>query len=254
MSINYERGNVVRDWRLNQSDLEAQNRMQWDDDYTGAISNYKSNIAYKTSDAGTTPIHSTADSFFYNNNLGKLSGSAAGDYLIAQIGSGNQGNSWITKTYDASQFITNSCQVIIHYTSGTSFTGDAQIAEVNLGSTTWDFETSGDGWVTTTVNSNTLTKDNYTTNGSTATIVNGTIANRWNRDANGTGSSNTGVSTTTGQNGSWYIYAETSSNGYSNKDFICASPTITVDNSTFNIIFGFYGGTIGQTDIYIRVF
>ena len=81
-----------------------------------------------------------------------------------------------------------------------------------------------------------------------------TQANRWNRDTGGTGSSNTGVATTTGQNGSWYIYAETSSNGYSNKDFICASPTITVDNSTFNIIFGFYGATIGQTDVYIRVF
>ena len=228
--------------------------MQWDGDYTGAISNYKSNIAYKTSDAGTTPFHQTADSFFYNNNSGQLTGSPAGDYLIAQIGSGNQGNSWITKTYDASPFVTNSCQVIIHYTSGTSFTGDAQIAEVNLGSTTWDFEVGSQGWVTTTVNSGTLTKDNYLTSGSVNPIINGTTSNRWNRDANGTGSSNTGVSTSVGQNGSWYIYAETSSNGYQNKDFICASPIITVDNATFNIIFGFYGATIGPTDIYIRVF
>lgn len=52
MSVNYERGNIVRDGYTTVPEVEAQNRMPWDGDHTGSITNYKSNIAYKTSDAG----------------------------------------------------------------------------------------------------------------------------------------------------------------------------------------------------------
>lgn len=195
MSVNYERGNIVRDGYTTVPEVEAQNRMPWDGDHTGSITNYKSNIAYKTSDAGTRPILSTADSFFYNNGGGFFDGAAPGDYLIDTI-SGNQGTSWLARTYDASAYVGNTCRVVFHYTSGTSFTGDAQIAEVNLGSTTWDFETDNEGWQTTAANSSTLTLSNYTTSGSLISVVNGSTTNRWNRDQNGTGSSGTGVSRT----------------------------------------------------------
>ena len=253
MSVNYERGNIVRDGYTTEAEVVAQNRMPWDNDHTGSITNYKSNIAYKTSDGYTRPTLSTTDSFFYNNGTGNFSSAAPGDYLIDTI-SGNQGTSWFTRTYDASPYISNTCRVIFHYTSGTSFTGDAQIAEVNLGTTAWDFETNNEGWQTTNVNSSTLTLSNYTTNGSLISVQNGTTTNRWNRDASGTGSSGTGIATAgLAQNGSWYLYAETSGAGYPSKDFFCHSPDIVVDNSTFNMILGMYGATMGTLIVYLRV-
>lgn len=253
MSVNYERGNIVRDWLLTQSDVEEQNRMPWDAYHVGSITNYKSNIAYKTSDAGTTPILNTGDSFFFNNNSGIVTAAAPGDYLIDTI-SGNQGTSWLTKTYDASPYISNTCRLIFHYTSGTSFTGDAQIAEVNIGSTSYTFETNSEGWRTTTANSTIITKDNYlTSTGQTVSVANGTVSNRWSRDIGGTASGSTAIPFTDPGGGSWYLYTETSGNGSSFKDFICDSPTFVVDNATFNMILGMYGATIGTLDIYLRV-
>ena len=253
MSVNFERGSLKPNLGSSQAEALRESQMPWDNDQRHSITNYKSNMAYKTIEGG---VHMAANvsgvAYFYNNNDAALSGAAPGDYTIDSI-SGNQGSSWLNKTYDATPYIGNTCRLIFHYTSGSSYTGDAQIGDVNIGTQNYSFESNIQGWRTTTVNSNSITKDNYD-NGSYGlqNILNGTTNNRWNRDASGTGSGGTGLAGT-GNAGTWYLYAEVSGQGYPSKDYVTDSPTFVVDNGTFNAVLGMSGGTIGTLDIYLRV-
>jgi hypothetical protein len=253
MSVNFERGSLRPNLGSQVTQAERENQMPWDDDQRHSITNYKSNIAYKTIEGG---VHMAANvsgaGYWYNNNDGQKTGAPPGDYTIDTI-SGNQGTSWLTKTYDATTYIGNTCRLIFHYTGGSSYTGDAQIGNVTIGSTNYSFESNAEGWRTTQSNSSAMDKDNYDQGNFAFNLIqNGTSANRWNRDAGGTGSGGTGL-VGNGAAGSQYLYAEVSGSGYPSKDFICDSPTFVVDNGTFNAVLGMYGATIGTLDIYLRV-
>lgn len=147
-------------------------------------------------------------------------------------------------------------RIVFKYVSGTNYTGDIQLdnirATVPGGTYIASFESnSGEYWQTTTVNStDTIAYNDLIW----SSLVGGNTANRWNVDANGTGSGGTGLSFAS--SGTYYVFAETSSPGYPNKVFWLRSPELTAPSSgTFNITFDCarYGATIGTLEAYLEI-
>ncbi len=141
-------------------------------------------------------------------------------------------------------------RLVFQYTSGTSFRGDIQIDDVNIGSSSnYSFEADGQDWETTNDNTTTSTyTDAYYQGLTWLPVITGTTANKWNRDSGGTSSSGTGLPFA--YDGSFYLYVETSTPGYSNKVTWLRSPPVTLDTATLNYALGRYGANIGT----IRVF
>jgi len=245
MSITHETGARRKYATEFASTAEEQNELMWDKYEEGAAYNYKS----------TRPFQETnGHGYWFNKNVGGATynvGLTSSLYTY----SGDQGTGWFTTgNIDVGIYAGSSSRIVCFYTSGSSFRGDAQIGWARLGGTTWTFEIDADGWETTTANSSTLT---YST-AVWANIANGTVVNRWNRDSGGTGSSGTGLSGTSaiygnGSPGTWYLYAETSSPGYSNKDFLARSPVVTVSSNTLELVLAGYGLNVGTFDVYLDV-
>jgi len=250
MSITHETGARRVYATSSATTADEQNEMMWDKYQEGAAYNYKSTRPFQE-------INGTG--YWYNGNIGSISYTLGLTSSLYSY-SGNQGTLWFsTGNIDVSLYVGSTSRIVCFYTSGTSFTGDAQIGWARLGGTTWTFESGPESWETTTANSTTLT---YSTASFSNIATSGTIANRWNRDAFGTSSSNTAITGTSAivggspasaSPGSYYLYAETSSPGYSNKDFICRSPAVSVSSNTLELILAGYGGTIGSFDVYLDV-
>jgi hypothetical protein len=148
-----------------------------------------------------------------------------------------------------SQFVGSTGRLVFQYTSGTSFRGDIQLDDINIANNNYSFEVSGENWQTTTDGSTTTTYTDAFYQGLAWTSVGtGTSVNRWNRDSGGTGSSSTGLASADA--GSWYLYVETSSPGYSYKVSWLRSPEIVLDNNTLNFALGRYGSNIGTLRVF----
>lgn len=247
MSITHETGAKQVYATINATTASEQNELMWDKYQQGAAYNYKS----------TRPYHETNGyGYWFNGNSGSIT------YTLGLTPSlygytGNRGASWFTTSnIDVSSYVGSTSRVVCIYTSGTGFRGDAQIGWVRLGGTTWTFESGPESWETTALNSTTITY----ANASFFAVATGpgTTPNTWNRHSGGTGSSSTGlVGNNTiygsGTAGTWYLYAETSGSGYSNKDFLCRSPAVSVSSNTLELVLAGYGSQIGTFDVHLDV-
>jgi hypothetical protein len=151
--------------------------------------------------------------------------------------------------------------MVFHYVNGntgTSYRGDIQIDDVNFDGNSYSFENSGQDWVTSTsVGTGTTSGIDYQSLGtfqdkignySNVTVSTGSY--KWNSDANGTSSSSTGLSTA--DDGSYYLYAETSGSATSSGRYTTASPLVQLSNSPGNLTFANarYGNNIGTLRVY----
>lgn len=138
--------------------------------------------------------------------------------------------------------------------SNTFYQGDWQLDDIELDGNSYSFESNAQDWITSTNQTNSIGyqsdlwkfqyyKSQY------STIGTGTTAGRWNRDSGGTPSGSTGL--TTGYDGSFYIYAETSSGGNGHV-YTCASPLIQLSSNPGALTFaaGRYGSNIGALTGY----
>ena len=159
-----------------------------------------------------------------------------------------QNGSWSQRTIDISTYAQATVRLVFHYTNGDNdFTGDLQLDEIALDGTTYSFESTSDNFETS--------GNDESTYGSVSwiSVATNTTEGRWNRDSGGTPSSNTGLSSAS--DGSFYLYAETSSpantNGY---NFWLRSPQVTRSSSpTLTYYEARSGASIGTLNVYLDV-
>ena len=209
---------------------------------------------------GSTP-HGMAEFYGYDHDASS----------ITQIGSTYSGayscSSWQTVSINVSAYKGKTVRFIFHYVSGTSYTGDLQIDSVGFpvyfefmsswsqfnntfGSSSFTAASiSGGNWQTTTTDTSSYTAASW------STVAAGTSALRWNGRSGGTPSGSTGLSSAFGGSG-FYVYAEASSPGYSNKNFWLRSGTHSITNQVGTPYFGFRlgrcGSTIGTLKVYVE--
>jgi hypothetical protein len=165
--------------------------------------------------------------------------------------SGNKGTSWLTTTIDVTDYVGPNVEArfVCHYVSGTNFRGDFQIGDITLGDTNFTFESNNESFQTTTLDSTEITYDNAVF----SSVPDGVSSNRWNRDSAGTGSGSTAI-TGSGDAGTWYLYTETSGNGFTNKDFWLRSPSVSMANATnLEVIYAAYGIDMGSWNYYLDI-
>ena len=108
---------------------------------------------------------------------------------------------------------------MFHYVSGNSFTGDIALDTIVINGTTYNFDSTNDGFETSTTGTSAIA----TAFSEKVTVPTATTVTRWNRRTGSTPSGSTGP--TSAQSGSYYVYAETSS--YFNTNFWLFSPEIS---------------------------
>lgn len=174
----------------------------------------------------------------YNGPLGltasldSISGQAAG---------------WRTRDVDISLYSGATVRPVFRYVSGSSFTGDIQLDNIQIGGNTYSFESGSDGFETDT--NDALT---YGAVAWGAVSTNTAAYGRWIRDSGGTPSSGTGEATA--GSGSVYIYAETSSTGAPSVRFWLRGPEIVLPSDpTMSYMEARLGATIGSLDVYLYV-
>lgn len=135
-------------------------------------------------------------------------------------------------------------------TSG-GFRSDLQLDLISLDGNLYNFEGTTHSFQTTTTSTDI---DSYST-ASFTNIFTTTSSGRWNRDASGTGSSGTGL--TSGASGSYYVYAETSSPATAvGFGFILRGPEVTLgDDPDFTFYEARYSSTntMGTLKVYLEV-
>ena len=180
-----------------------------------------------------------------------------------------ESSSWTTYTHSLSSYANTNGRLVFAYengTSGTFYQGDIQVDNIRFTDTSagqgynYSFETSNNltGWKTSTSNANAMnlgTSDadlrkfedqlsNY------ADLATGGTNYRWNRDSGGTVSSGTGL--TTGDDGDYYIYAETSGSSANSRYYTACSPLVDLDSSPGSVSYAVArdGGNIGTLKVY----
>ena len=180
-----------------------------------------------------------------------------------------ESGSWSTYTDSLSSYASTNGRLVFAYqngTSGTSYQGDVQVDNIVFSDTSsgqrynYSFETSSNltGWKTSTSSAAAMGmgtsdadlrkfEDNLPGYSDVATA--GTTF-RWNRDSGGTTSSGTAL--TTGDDGDYYIYAETSGSNASGAYYTVCSPLIDLDSSPGSVSYAVAreGGNIGTLKVY----
>ena len=183
-----------------------------------------------SSGGGSVPLSLS----FYENRFGATigtinvyvvdtSGNIQGSAVYSASGNLFTAN-WFLRTA-ATPDVSGSFRIAWHYVSGTSFTGDYAIDTVTLQGNSYNFDSTNDGFITSSglnTSSSTLALSNAFSVNTTTTTAQG----RWNRNSGGTVSSSTGPSSA--QSGTHYLYAETSSPNFPNVNMWLFSPVITV--------------------------
>jgi len=165
---------------------------------------------------------------------------------------------WTQRTADITDYIGYKARLLILYQSGTSFTGDIQLDDFSIGGNTFDPETGVNGFEKQTVVDNSKISsgnlDNIQTDYNAISwtgIGSSTSAfGFFVRDGFGTPSGSTGL--TSGNTGSYYFYAETSSVG-SNNDIWLRSPELTILNNSLSFYTAQSGATSGPIYAYLVV-
>jgi hypothetical protein len=131
------------------------------------------------------------------------SGNIQGSSIYTASGDDGNTGGWTQKT-TSSPDVSGTFRIAWHYVSGTSFTGDYAIDTVSIQGNNYNFDSTNDGFLTT---SGTNTSSSTTALSGAISVPTATTSTlgRWNRDSGGTTSNNTGPST--GQSGS-FIYTQ----------------------------------------------
>lgn len=227
------------------------------------------NSASSSKPNGATP-HSMSEFHGYDHDQSSLT-------LITTITGQQHSASSSTRTsvsFNAGAYKGKTIRLLFHYTSGSSYRGDFQIDEIKLpytigsgSSTFWTQLNIGFGSNTSFSSAvfeptspysnlgNVQTTRTDTTSHANATwydITTGGSALRWNGNSGGTGSSGTGLTTMLG----YHVYAETSSPGYSNKNFWMRTPEWDVPNAVgsgnIGFAYGAYGSNMGTLKLYVQ--
>lgn len=163
--------------------------------------------------------------------------------------------SYETRTVDISGYANSDVKVVFAYVNGTAGTnfydGDIQLDDINIGGNSYSFESNNQSWETTTTD--TLIADYSTASFSAVPDEGGNATDlAWNRHTGNTGSTATG--NLGADDGSYFLYAETSSPTTFGDGFILRSPTISLGSSpTFNYAVGREGPNIGTLNVYLDV-
>jgi hypothetical protein len=138
---------------------------------------------------------------------------------------------------------------VFRYQNGGDFTGDIQLDQIDLDGNVYSFENQTHSFETSSVDDSST----YAGVSWSNLTVTENLDGYWQVDQNGTPSNNTGR--TDAANGSYYVYAETSSpanaNGY---NFWLRSPEITLSGSpTLTFFEARNGAAIGTLDVHLDV-
>lgn len=184
--------------------------------------------------------------------------SVGGNYTLGLSDSlltfGGQNAVWNEQTIDISSYGGATVRFVMYYQTTTSYTADLQLDDINIDGTLYTFESGVDGWETTTTDQEVNGVITPYTSASFSTPATGSYGYRWNRDAAGTGSVGTGLTTdhTLGTTAGFYLYAETSvahPAGY-----WLRSPEITLSGSpTLSFWEARSGATMGTAEVYLDV-
>lgn len=160
-----------------------------------------------------------------------------------------QSTTWSTRTINLSAYANKTARIVFHYSNGSSFTGDIQLDHIQINGNNWSFESGVDNFETTTTN----TDINSYSSATFSAVATGTTAARWNRDSGGTPSGNTGRADA--DDGSFYLYAETSSpanvSGYG---FWLRSPSIPLGSSpSLSYAEARLGAGIGTLNVFLDI-
>ncbi len=162
------------------------------------------------------------------------------------------------RTADISAYIGATARLVVLYQSGSSFRGDVQLDDFNIGGNTFTDFSSSQSFETNNAADNSKVAsgnlDNIQSELNNVTFQSvGTSTSafgKWVRDASGTPSGGTGL--TSGNTGSFYLYAETSSSG-SNNDIWLRSPSVTINNGTLSFFSAQSGSNCGPFFAYLDV-
>lgn len=158
-------------------------------------------------------------------------------------------DAWTEQTIDLSAYEGATVKLIFKYqngNAGNSYQGDIQLDLIATGSDTFDFESTDEGFET----SSAFEADYGSV--SWGAVGTGTTGGKWNRDGGGTPSGGTGR--TDAGSGSFYLYCETSSPTVVNSLFWLRSPEIIIPAScTLSFFEARLGGNIGTLDVYLDV-
>ena len=164
---------------------------------------------------------------------------------------------WTQRTADISAYIGKQARIVVLYQSGSSFTGDIQLDDFNIGGNSFTDFSSSQGFETNaSVDNSQISSGNLDSIDSEypasweAVGTSTSASGKFVRDSGGTPSSNTG--NTSGNTGSFYLYAETSSGG-SNNDIWLRSPEVTINNGTLEFYSAQNGATSGAIYAYLEI-
>lgn len=202
---------------------------------------------------------------FYGATAG---GGAAAEWTLLDTVTGENA-SWSTHTISSSTMnglAGEEGRIVLVYQLGNnttyqSFTADIQVDDIDVltsdGAVEYSFENTNESWETTTSSINgsfgyDITSGTTYDDLTFAAVSVNTTTRRWNVDTNGTPSSGTGL--TTADAGSYYLYAESSSNNYQGV-LVARSPVITLASSspTLSYAEARSGGNIGTLKVYFKL-
>ena len=160
-----------------------------------------------------------------------------------------ENDAWTQQTVDISGYAGATVRLVFRYQNGDDFEGDIQLDQIALDGTTYSFENQTHSFETSS-------QDNSSTYAGVSwsnLSVTENLDGYWQVDQGGTPSNNTGR--TDAADGSYYVYAETSSPanvlGY---NIWLRSPEITLSGSpTLTFFEARLGGNIGTLDVHLDV-
>lgn len=203
------------------------------------------NFGYQTLGFGAYPNRSSGS--------GSGSGIAQGltPSLLTLTGQSNPSAAVNNNTIDLSNaggvdYTSETARLVFRYEKGSSYTGDIQVYDIEFSSTSYDINTGSNSFQTTTANSSSYVASFF----GVSTSAQG---GRWVRDANGTGSSGTGLTLS----GEYYFYAETSSPAANTVgfNFWLRSAPVALSASSPNLTFkdARYGAGIGTLNVHLDI-
>jgi len=161
-----------------------------------------------------------------------------------------QVDAWTVHTIDVSAYAGRTVRVVFEYTSGSTYTGDMQLDSINVDGA--DALSSLES-TTKYMQASSAQEASYAAV-AWGVLITGTIRGAWNRDSGGTPSSGTGR--VDANDGSYYVYAETSGSGigYPSKKFWLRTPSKILSSlPTLSFAEARLGATIGTLNVYLDI-
>lgn len=203
--------------------------------------------------APTSPTdfdYTTAQGIWNLNSTVNFRGAPGSSYALGFSKSldtiSGQLDGWRQRTVDISSYAGATVRLVFHYVSGSSFTGDIQLDAINIDGNSYSFESGTESFQTSQSGEASYASVSW------QALSTGEVGGRWNRDSDGTSSS--GTARADAANGSFYVFAETSSPGYPSYNFWLRSPQVTLgSNPTLSYYETRLGATIGTLSVYLDV-